>query len=108
MEFTKWRLARKVRSYVTYVSLLNQTIIDQVALVSWFPRQKNCNVSGLNVGQWTHECEEWYVNRVNTIQQGGTPLKQNEWRNMTHFTRKGPKLVYHMNLAASSYIQENM
>ena len=93
---------------IFYLLSLNQIFLDEVALVSWFPRQNNWNVSGLNVGQWTHECEEWYVKRVNTIQEGGAPLKQHEWRNVTRFTRKGPKLVYHMNLAASSYIQENM
>jgi len=63
---------------------------------------------GLNVGQWTHECEEWYAKRVNAIQEGDPPLRQDEWRNMIRFTRKGPKPMYHMNLAASLYIQENM
>ncbi len=29
---------------------------DQVALVSWFPRQNTWNVSELNIGQWIHEC----------------------------------------------------
>jgi hypothetical protein len=94
--------------YYFILRLQIKTVLGQVALVSWFPRQNNWNVSGLNVGQWTHECEEWYVKRVNAIQEGGTPLNQHDWRNLTRFTRKGQKLRYHMNLAASSYIQENM
>ena len=83
----------------------NQIILDQTALVSWFPRQNTWNVSGLDVGQWTHECEEWYVKRVKYIQGGGGPCSQSEWCTLTHFTQKGPKLSYHMNLAANSYIQ---
>lgn len=63
------------------------------------------------MGQWTEESESWYVNRVQEIQKGGKsglPRSQGDWRDLIHFTRKAPKLVYHMNLAASSYIQKHM
>ena len=91
--------------HMQFLGTNKQVITD---LVSWFPRQNTWNVSRLNVGQWTHECEDWYVKRINTIQEGGAPLSQHEWCTLMRLTRKGPKLVYHMNLAAASYIQEKM
>lgn len=85
-----------------------EPFLDQVALMSWFPRQNTWLGCGLNVGSWTHHCEEWYIKRVESIQGGKSPCRQSEWRELTRYSRKGTKLVYHMNLAAEAYIDENL
>ena len=93
---------------VQFCILLMRDVIDQVSIVSWFPRHNKWSGCGLNVGQWTDECESWYVKWVQEIQAGGVPRSQTDWRDLIHLTRKAPKLVHHMNLAASSYIKECM
>ena len=96
---------------VQFCILLMMDVSDQVSFVSWFPRHNKWSSCGLNVGQWTDECESWYVKRVQDIQAGGAsglPRSQADWRDLIHLTRKAPKLVYQMNLAASSYIKECM
>ncbi|PPQ71051.1 hypothetical protein CVT25_007322 [Psilocybe cyanescens] len=61
---------------------------DQVLYISWFPRHNIWNHSGINVGQWTPDCEHWFREQVIAIQNGSPPLEQNKWQNKMNLTRK--------------------
>ncbi|KAF8960572.1 hypothetical protein BDZ97DRAFT_1616205, partial [Flammula alnicola] len=78
---------------------------NQIAIQSWFPRYNTWDGSGLNVGHWNDECEEWYLKRRDEILAGKTkPLSGNEWRQKLRMTRHAPKLVFQMNKAALSFL----
>jgi hypothetical protein len=85
---------------------MRQIILDPVALMSWFPRHNIWLNCGLNVGTWTHHCEDWYTKRVEAIQRGAQPSSQTAWHEAMRYCRKAPKLAYRMNHAAEVYIDE--
>ena len=73
--------------------------------VSWFPPPNVWNLCGLNVGQWTEECEIWFQQHVSNIHRGKfQPLSTKEWRGSIRNTRVAVKLTYQMKLAAAKFI----
>lgn len=104
MEHMKFRRFAKVGS--TEHSHRNDLMfIGQHASISWFPKQNTWASSGYNVGQWTKECEDWFVNRLDAIRKGeAQPFTATVWRNKLRLTRNAPKLAYQMNQAAMSYL----
>lgn len=84
----------------------NPSTGHQPTVVSWFPRSAKWFDSGYSVGQWTHECETWFQAHVREIQAGVGPYNQNVWRTKLRQTCQAPKLVHHMNLVASAFIEQ--
>ena len=47
----------------------------QCADCSWWPKQSVWELSGLNVGYWSPDCEIWFQAHLATIHQGTAGLK---------------------------------
>jgi hypothetical protein len=73
--------------------------------VSWFPPPNIWDKCGLNVGQWTSECEKWFQGHVSKIRSGNfQPLSSKDWRDQIRNTRIAVKLMYQMQKGAASFI----
>lgn len=56
---------------------------------SWWPTAGKFEDSGLNVGLWTPNCEEWYERRLAAILDGSsTPCTASAWRDLIKFERE--------------------
>ncbi|KAI0074526.1 hypothetical protein K474DRAFT_1561618, partial [Panus rudis PR-1116 ss-1] len=54
---------------------------NQVVDYSWWPKQSTWNTSGLYVGYWTQDCEDWFQARLSHIRAGTTnPRTTSGWR----------------------------
>ncbi|OCH84638.1 hypothetical protein OBBRIDRAFT_741245, partial [Obba rivulosa] len=54
----------------------------------WWPRPSQWHYSGLNVGYWAPFCEEWFKERLHTIQAGSAqPHGAKEWRMKVTLTK---------------------
>ncbi|KAJ3507459.1 hypothetical protein NLJ89_g6294 [Agrocybe chaxingu] len=76
------------------------------ALVSWFPRPNAWASSGLDVHQWTVECEDWFIRRRKEITEDkAQPKNSNTWRRDLRFTQSAPELIRKMNAASLGLLQ---
>ncbi|HEV7738261.1 MAG TPA: hypothetical protein VGO47_12930 [Chlamydiales bacterium] len=54
--------------------------------LSWWPKQGAWASSGLNVGYWSADCEEWFRNRLASIKDGTAQLRSaTEWKKGLRF-----------------------
>lgn len=61
--------------------------------------------SGLNVGQWTEECETWFKDHVSKIHSGDfQPCSSGSWRQKLKLTRISQTVKFKVKKAAASYI----
>lgn len=56
--------------------------MNDVYLMSWWPRCDTWDKCSLNVGYWTPYCESWFVNHLKAIRNGTFQL-----RTATHWRR---------------------
>lgn len=90
---------------IRYKTVTNTTSA-QVAMVSWFPRSRQWETSGLHVGFWNKDCEEFYLKRRAAILEGkAVPLSGNEWRTQLRMNRAAPKLGFQMQAATLAYLK---
>lgn len=53
----------------------------QCAQISWWPKHNVWLNSGLYVGYWSPDCEEWYQRRLQSIVDGNAqPWTAGQWR----------------------------
>lgn len=72
-----------------YAGQRHPSLGQQVADVSWWPKQSAWEISGLDMGYWTSDNEEWYQRQLCTISahlQEGRPVQgllknAKQWRN---------------------------
>lgn len=76
--------------------------------MSWFPKNNIWGQSGYNVGKWTEECEQWFLDRMTEIRQGGQPLDSHTWRSKILLSRKAPKVLRMMDTVATSFIEAQL
>ncbi|KAI0683245.1 hypothetical protein BC835DRAFT_1236207, partial [Cytidiella melzeri] len=51
------------------------------SIVSWWPIHNTWLDSGLNVGFWSQEAEDWFQKRLKDIVEGtATPVSNHEWK----------------------------
>ncbi|KAI0666351.1 hypothetical protein C8Q78DRAFT_984036 [Trametes maxima] len=51
------------------------------AHLSWWPRPMQWKTSGLNLGYWTQQAEQWFVTRIGNIRQGrAEPMSGKAWK----------------------------
>ena len=75
------------------------------AIYSWYPRVGAQLRSGLNVSEWTSECENWFETHCkNILRSQMPPLSGPEWWSTLCLSSKAPKLTKVMEAAAKSYI----
>ncbi|KAF8961285.1 hypothetical protein BDZ97DRAFT_1664433 [Flammula alnicola] len=75
-------------------------------MYAWFPLENSWNSSGLQVGHWTNECEDWYKEHFQKILDGKfSPLPSSKWRTAMRLTQLAPRLLYLMNNAALDFLQ---
>lgn len=70
---------------LTYSHLLYElaSTTNQISEQSWWPKQSTFLASGLYQGHWTTECEVWYQERLEAIQDGRATLHTaRDWRVM--------------------------
>lgn len=67
---------------------------QQTADMSWWPQQSAWEISGLNVGHWTPDCEDWFRNRLQSIHQGTATLRSaSDWKKAMKLQRKAVKVA---------------
>ncbi|KIJ39789.1 hypothetical protein M422DRAFT_118499, partial [Sphaerobolus stellatus SS14] len=50
--------------------------------LSWWPKPKAWEKSGLDVGYWSSECESWYRERLKKIDENAMELRTHDgWKN---------------------------
>lgn len=75
-------------------------------MLSWFPPENIWHSTGLAVGHWTKECEEWFNDHWNKIIGGQfTPQSNVVWRRSIRFTQSAPRLRHLMNAASLEFLQ---
>lgn len=54
---------------------------SEESIVFLWPTEYAWASSGLNIGEWTHECEAWYQARLSSLRAGtASPMSSTEWR----------------------------
>ena len=72
---------------------------------SWWPKHYVWAKSGLNVGYWSTQCEEWFMNRVRAILEGREHVKNaKNWNRDTSFFRQTRSIVAYLTKEAHLYI----
>jgi hypothetical protein len=86
---------------------------QQVADVSWWPKQSTWEGSGRDVGYWASDNEEWYQMQLEDIQnylKGRSYPKKilrnaKEWRNtLKGYKRETKKITDHNHQAAKEFL----
>lgn len=72
---------------------------------SWYPRDRVWEASGLNVGHWNQECEDFFQNRSRNIFEGGNILSGEEWRNRLRLTKAAGSVRRKLDLATLAYLE---
>lgn len=84
---------------------LTRICLGPTGIYSWYPRVGNWLGCGLNIGEWTSECENWFeTHHKNILQSKAAPLSGSEWRSSLRLSSRAPKLTQAMEAAAKSYI----
>jgi hypothetical protein len=87
------------------VVIINPIFPGKLKRVSWFPPQNIWNFCGLNVDQWTEDCEIFFRGLVDKIHSGKSqPRSSSEWRTTIRNTRAVRKVIYQMETGAASFI----
>ncbi|KAF8530155.1 hypothetical protein BU17DRAFT_35850, partial [Hysterangium stoloniferum] len=67
---------------------------QQAADMSWLPKPTIWQRGNLDVGYWSHACEEWFQNRLTHILNGSADLRSaNKWGSSLVMSRKQGKLA---------------
>ncbi|KAF8509188.1 hypothetical protein JB92DRAFT_2730673, partial [Gautieria morchelliformis] len=70
------------------------TNANQSSDLSWWPKPKIWERSGLNVGYWSPSCEEWYQTRLQKNRdRTGTLKNSNDWNQSMVLQKKQAKLA---------------
>ncbi|KAG1744796.1 hypothetical protein EDB19DRAFT_1632566 [Suillus lakei] len=97
----------------TYYSYNDDGTMDKV---SWWPRPQAWAASGLNVGFWSMQCEEWFQKRLNNIQEGVSrvrntcvnddngPMTTTQWRRSLKFNVGTNKMMKNIDAACSQFL----
>ena len=60
--------------------------------LSWWPKQSTFEASGLNVGFWSPDCEQWFIKRRREIAQGSATFKSaDQWYKALTYRKKDTK-----------------
>lgn len=60
----------------------------------WWPKPSAWESSGLNVGYWSPDCENWYQRRLQTIRDGNATLRSGtQWKDAMKMQKKTRPLV---------------
>ncbi|KAJ3859441.1 hypothetical protein EV359DRAFT_50836 [Lentinula novae-zelandiae] len=80
----------------------------QYAIRSWWPRPISWKSSGLNVGYWSSDAENWFQSHMKGILEtpgSVKPLSNNQWRSVLKFNTDSPKLSHKNDLLAAEYLR---
>ncbi|KIM61759.1 hypothetical protein SCLCIDRAFT_25569 [Scleroderma citrinum Foug A] len=71
---------------------------EQIADVSWWPKQSTWEGSGLDVGYWSSDDEAWYQKRLELIRNCGTDsqhlcMNATQWRNTLKYYKETTRTV---------------
>ncbi|PBK62599.1 hypothetical protein ARMSODRAFT_895501, partial [Armillaria solidipes] len=79
----------------------------QLTLLSWFPKPAAWELSGLNIGFWSSDCESWYQSRLAEINSPNAVLRStNQWRHSLRFLRRSQKVAEVNERLAGEYLQD--
>ncbi|KAG1746847.1 hypothetical protein EDB19DRAFT_1631184 [Suillus lakei] len=89
---------------------------DTMDKVSWWPRPQAGAASGLNMGFWSTQCEEWFQKHLNNIREGVSrihnthinnnngPMTTTQWRCSLKFNAGTNKMMKNVDLACSQFL----
>jgi hypothetical protein len=56
--------------------------------ISWWPKPSAWEISGLNIGFWSADCEAWFQRRVQDIGSGTAELRSpSQWKQSLRFAK---------------------
>lgn len=88
------------KKLINFAGQINKTSPTglQLAEVSWWPKPAAWNRSGLNIGYWSSDCEEWYQNRLSEIRsQKADPRSHAKWKHALRLGRRSVRQVVDVN-----------
>jgi hypothetical protein len=73
--------------------------------MSWWPKPAIWQRGNLDVGYWSHDCEEWFQNRLTYILNGSADLRSaKKWGSSLVMSRKQGKVATKNAKLAAKYI----
>lgn len=67
---------------------------DQLVELSWWPKHSTFKKSGLYLGYWSEQCEDWFQRRLADIRSSkGRQKSAKKWASDLKFHNKTPKIV---------------
>lgn len=82
---------------------------SQSADKSWWPKQSTWNHSGLNLGYWSRDCENWFQKRLVAIHSNTAFLRTaGEWKTSLKFHHKSGQLASANECAAAMYLDGHL
>ncbi|KAJ6484901.1 hypothetical protein C8R45DRAFT_931335 [Mycena sanguinolenta] len=77
----------------------------QTTRVSWWPKPHAFELSGLNTGWWSPDCERWFQQRLAVIKSGTAHLhKQADWKRFLKFYKKSREVAEINEKIAAEYL----
>ncbi|TFK73105.1 hypothetical protein BDN72DRAFT_762135 [Pluteus cervinus] len=83
-----------------------QTNDDTTAEKSWWPKQSAWDSSGLNLGYWTPDCEDWYQHRLSQIRADKAELRSaTQWQKSMNQQKKSRQVRQSNRECASKFLE---
>ncbi|KAK0189652.1 hypothetical protein F5146DRAFT_1199916 [Armillaria mellea] len=95
--------------YRVYRSASSSTAFTQD--LSWFPREHSFKNSGLDLGHWSADAEDWYQRRVQLYLNGdpkGRCLNQAEWKSSVRLWRSTTRTYRGMEVVSRGFINRHI
>ncbi|KIJ33495.1 hypothetical protein M422DRAFT_264603 [Sphaerobolus stellatus SS14] len=75
--------------------------------ISWWPRPNAWAHSGLDLGYWSSECESWYEEMLNRINEGTAKLRtSHDWKRALTRNKKTQKFLKKMRDTCSNTLEQ--
>ena len=85
---SKWAVCRIMSKMLNIAGQSHPTLGCQTTDLSWWPKPSAWQVSGLNVGYWSRDCEAWFQKHLQLIRDGGGDLRgPSQWKHSLKFNK---------------------
>jgi hypothetical protein len=109
--FTKWIQVNFLHNYFRgreLISVIGQYDTSlgrrQTTDISWWPKPAAWEISGLNVGFWSKDCEAWYQKHLDDIRAGTAELRSpSKWRHSLRLTKACRDVAKHNDELAAQF-----
>lgn len=77
----------------------------QTSDISWWPKPSAWEISGLNIGFWSADCESWFKKRLCDIRSGKAELRPpSKWKHSLRFTKACNETALNVNKLSAQFL----